>query len=72
MEISTGHIVCIPIFSIYRDEKYFPDPETFDLERFSDVNKSKIQTGAYMPFGMGPRNCIGLEKTIRVKDNALL
>lgn len=41
------------------DEKYFPDPERFDPERFSDENKHSIQQGTYLPFGNGPRNCIG-------------
>lgn len=42
-----------------RDPKYYPDPETFDPERFSDDNKSNIEPMSYLPFGVGPRNCIG-------------
>lgn len=41
------------------DPKYFPDPEKFDPYRFSDENKDKIQSGSFLPFGIGPRMCIG-------------
>ncbi|XP_050683807.1 cytochrome P450 9e2-like isoform X5 [Leptidea sinapis] len=54
-----GDLVAIPVFSIHRDAKYFPDPEKFDPERFSDENKHLIKSMTYMPFGVGPRNCIG-------------
>ena len=49
----------IPIKSIHMDPKYFPNPEKFDPYRFSDENKDKIQSGSFMPFGIGPRICIG-------------
>lgn len=45
------------MYAFHHDPKYFPDPEKFDPERFSDENKSKPEI--YMPFGMGPRACIG-------------
>lgn len=49
----------VPIYSISNDPKYFPNPDVFDPERFSDENKHKITPGTYLPFGIGPRNCIG-------------
>nr|BBE49547.1 cytochrome P450 monooxygenase [Adoxophyes honmai] len=51
--------VNIPIFAIHRDSRYFPNPLKFDPERFSDENKHNIKPFTYMPFGLGPRNCIG-------------
>lgn len=48
----------IPIYALHRDPKYFPNPEKFDPERFNNVNKHTIPK-AYMPFGVGPRACIG-------------
>lgn len=44
---------------LHLDPKYFPDPNKYDPERFSDDNKSNIVKGAYLPFGEGLRKCIG-------------
>ncbi|XP_055903802.1 cytochrome P450 6g1-like [Eupeodes corollae] len=49
----------VPKIAIQRDSKYFPNPDKFDPERFSAKNKSNIQTGTYLAFGLGPRSCIG-------------
>ncbi|XP_044730852.1 cytochrome P450 9e2-like isoform X1 [Chrysoperla carnea] len=57
--IPTDMGIVIPIMGIHRDPKYYPNPEKFDPERFSDENKSKINMNAYLPFGVGPRVCIG-------------
>uniref|UniRef100_A0A8D8HDK2 Cytochrome P450 9e2 n=1 Tax=Culex pipiens TaxID=7175 RepID=A0A8D8HDK2_CULPI len=57
--IEQGHMVVIPVIAMHHDPQYFPEPERFDPERFSEENRSKINTGAYLPFGVGPRNCIG-------------
>ncbi|XP_034830395.1 cytochrome P450 9e2-like isoform X2 [Maniola hyperantus] len=57
--IYEGEVVSIPVWCFHHDPKYFPDPETFDPERFSDDNKHFINPMAYLPFGSGPRNCIG-------------
>ncbi|XP_051157195.1 cytochrome P450 9e2-like [Leptopilina boulardi] len=57
--IEPGSMIWLPIYGLHHDEKYFPDPEKFDPERFSDENKDKINPYAYIPFGLGPRKCIG-------------
>nr|AGE93533.1 cytochrome P450 CYP9T3 [Ips pini] len=44
---------------IQRDPKYFPNPDVFDPERFSEENIHKIVPYTFIPFGLGPRNCIG-------------
>lgn len=50
------------MFGIHRDEKYYPNPMQFDPDRFSEKNsegKNNINR-PYMPFGEGPRFCIGM------------
>lgn len=49
----------IPIYGLHMDPKYFPHPEKFDPERYNEENVGKIVPGSYIPFGIGPRNCIG-------------
>nr|CAD7599514.1 unnamed protein product [Timema genevievae] len=58
--LEKGEVVLLPIYAIHRDPENFPDPEVFDPERFSDENKNNIKPFTYLPFGMGPRNCIGM------------
>nr|ACZ97417.2 cytochrome P450 CYP9A36 [Zygaena filipendulae] len=56
--IRKGESIAIPIWAIHRSAEYFPDPLKFDPERFSEENKHNIKPFTYMPFGLGPRNCI--------------
>nr|UEN71143.1 cytochrome P450 4AV17 [Meteorus pulchricornis] len=58
--IKKGTVVYVPLPGIHMDPKYFPNPEKFDPDRFSDERKNEIETCTFMPFGEGPRICIGL------------
>lgn len=60
LTIDKDQKVIIPIHSLHYDPKYFPDPELFDPERFSTEEKAKLPGGIYLPFGDGPRICIGI------------
>lgn len=57
--IKAGVKVLIPSWSIHHDRKNYPDPERFDPERFYGTNADNIRCGTFIPFGDGPRNCIG-------------
>uniref|UniRef100_A0A0C9Q432 CYP6J1 protein n=1 Tax=Fopius arisanus TaxID=64838 RepID=A0A0C9Q432_9HYME len=54
-----GVKVWIPVFAIHRDEKYYPEPKVFNPERFGEEELKKRQSMTFLPFGEGPRNCIG-------------
>ncbi|EGC30691.1 hypothetical protein DICPUDRAFT_83390 [Dictyostelium purpureum] len=47
--------VLINFYALYRNEKYFPNPETFDPSRFINC---ELANQAFMPFSMGPRICV--------------
>lgn len=59
IQLDTQSRVFIPVYAIHRDPQYYPDPEKFDPERFTPEKKAKMHPMVYMPFGEGPRNCIG-------------
>lgn len=58
--IAKNSVVLIPVYGFHHDDEYFPDPEKFIPERFTQEAKSARHPYAYMPFGHGPRNCIVL------------
>ena len=60
VKIEKGCLVQIPIYPIHRNEKYHDDPDTFNPDRFLPENRGKIISGSYLPFLIGPRNCIGM------------
>ncbi|ODM88521.1 putative cytochrome P450 6a20 [Orchesella cincta] len=53
-------IVIIPVNAIHNDPQYYDNPDKFDPEHFSPDKKAQRNTYAYLPFGSGPRNCIGM------------
>jgi cytochrome P450 family 9 len=59
INMKKGDLVWFPIYSLHHDPEFFPNPEKFDPYRFSDENKNSIKTCTYLPFGSGPRVCIG-------------
>lgn len=58
--IKKGTAVVIPSYGIQYDEKYYPNPQEFKPERFNEDKKKTFIEQPYMPFGDGPRLCIGL------------
>jgi len=52
-------------------DECFEDPETFDPDRFSPENRSQLTSGSYMPFGFGPRQCMGM-KMARMEMKVLI
>lgn len=55
-------LVSIQPYIIHRDSEYFPDPEEFKPERFIDGDAES--SPAFIPFGLGPRLCVGMRFAI--------
>ncbi|KAM5228606.1 LOW QUALITY PROTEIN: cytochrome P450 3A4-like [Ctenodactylus gundi] len=60
MLIPKGTLLMVPVLGLHRDAKLWKDPEAFCPERFSKKNVDSIDPYTYLPFGAGPRNCIGM------------
>lgn len=62
--VHPGDVVGFPIQSIHHDPAYFPEPGKFIPERFlhddGTFAKEMLNSNNYMPFGLGPRICIGI------------
>nr|ACZ97410.2 cytochrome P450 CYP6CT1 [Zygaena filipendulae] len=60
--IEEGTLVFLPVQAYQMDPDIFPDPENFDPERFTAINKANMHPCHWMPFGAGPRKCLGLRQ----------
>ncbi|XP_065321317.1 cytochrome P450 3A6-like [Gordionus sp. m RMFG-2023] len=58
--IKKGTIIEVPVYALHRDENIWTLPNKFDPDRFDPKNSTKEHQYSYLPFGIGPRNCIGL------------
>jgi cytochrome P450 len=54
-----GDTVFVNIYAMQRRADYFDAPDDFRPERFSPEREKLLPRGAYLPFGAGPRICIG-------------
>jgi cytochrome P450 len=59
LAIPRGSTVVVFIYGVHHSPQYWPNPESFDPERFSKANEKLHPAFAYLPFGAGPRGCIG-------------
>ena len=58
--IRAGSSVLIPIYAIQRHAARWEDPHAFDPARFSPDKEAELGRYQYLPFGAGPRICIGM------------
>ncbi|HYU73110.1 MAG TPA: cytochrome P450 [Ktedonobacteraceae bacterium] len=57
--LAAGTLIAISPYAMHRRPDYFPEPERFDPERFTSEAEQRLPRHAYIPFGGGPRICIG-------------
>jgi len=60
IHIPAGTEIVIPIYALHHDPDAWQDPEKFDPERFRGPAKDARHAFQFLPFGAGPRNCIGM------------
>ena len=70
--IPAGRIVVVAPWITHRRPDIWPDPEAFDPERFSPERVAERPRGAYIPFSLGPRQCIGMGLALMEAQLALL
>jgi cytochrome P450 len=58
-KISRGTMVVISPYVLHRHRLLWPNPDLFDPTRFLGENRSLIDRYSYLPFGSGPRTCVG-------------
>jgi cytochrome P450 len=57
--VRRGTVVLVSPAVMHRDPRWFPDPDAFRPDRWLDPAMAARSTGAYLPFGIGPRRCLG-------------
>ncbi len=70
--IRKGTQVIVPAYAIHHDPQIYENPSVFDPERFNPEEVEKRHNFAYLPFGEGQRNCLGIYTLIAVKSNRYL
>ncbi len=63
-QLAAGSLVILPMFAIHRHRRLWDDPDRFDPDRFAPARAAAYCRYQYMPFGAGPRLCIGASFSI--------
>lgn len=57
--VKRGAMIMISPWAIHRNPHLWPQPDAFDPDRFDPSREAEQVAGAYLPFGLGPRVCVG-------------
>ncbi|CAG2165508.1 unnamed protein product [Oppiella nova] len=58
--LKSGQQIEIPVYAIHMSDENYPNAFKYDPDRFMPENKHLIKPYTYLPFGGGPRNCVGM------------
>jgi cytochrome P450 len=58
-KVKKGAMIMIAPWTIHRHRDYWRNPHAFDPDRFAVEREHELVPGTYLPFGLGPRTCIG-------------
>ncbi|KAH8412475.1 hypothetical protein KR009_002479 [Drosophila setifemur] len=73
LKVEEGMTVMIPNYQFHHDKQYFPDPETFNPDRFDNVvYQDLFLKGIFIPFSDGPRICMGMRLAMLTLKSALV
>jgi cytochrome P450 len=59
LAIPRGSTVVVFVYGVHHSPQYWENPESFDPERFTKANEKLHTPFTWLPFGAGPRGCIG-------------
>uniref|UniRef100_A0A8C2UR41 Thromboxane-A synthase n=1 Tax=Chinchilla lanigera TaxID=34839 RepID=A0A8C2UR41_CHILA len=59
-QVPAGAVLEVAVGALHRDPELWPCPETFDPERFTAEAQQQRRPFTYLPFGAGPRSCLGV------------
>ncbi|CAH0685896.1 unnamed protein product [Chilo suppressalis] len=57
--LPAGSSMSFSVFHLHRDPRFWDNPDAFDPERFNPENTERRHQNAYIPFSLGPMNCLG-------------
>lgn len=58
--VPKGTALNLAFYAVHHDPEYWEEAQKFDPDRFLPENRHKIRQFSFLPFGAGPRNCIGM------------
>lgn len=70
--VEKGTVIQIPVHAIHHSDDFYPDPYRFNPERWIGENKDNLVPYTFLPFGAGPRNCVGMRFALMEAKLALV
>ncbi|XP_012159794.2 probable cytochrome P450 309a2 [Ceratitis capitata] len=73
VQVDEGTLVCVPVYSFHHDPLIFCEPNSYIPERYENVApKELMERRAFLPFGAGPRSCLGKDIAMLIMKSAIV